>query len=183
MITTPAEGEDVWVFAYGSLIWQPDFQFEESRLARLYGWHRALCILSYHYRGTREAPGLVLGLDRGGSCVGLAYRVGKSRWAEVRDRLDARELISGVYLSAFRRIHLDDGRKVSAYIFIADRRHPQYWSGPFDQAARLVRGGIGSKGSALEYLSRTLEELEERGIRDTGLLGLKLTLTLNDGTL
>lgn len=133
--------------------------------ARLSGWHRALCILSTHYRGTRQRPGLVLGLDRGGSCVGKALRVADQAWPEVKARLDARELLTGVYRPRFLPVSLTDGRRVRAYVYLADPSHPQYWTGSEEEVVRLVRGGHGSCGSARDYLADTVTNLSVIGIR------------------
>ena len=104
----PAPG-DLWVFGYGSLLWNPGFGFAEARAARLVGHHRALCITSHRYRGTVERPGLVLGLDRGGSCLGLAYRVDAADAAAVRDYLREREMVTGAYREGLRPVRLADG--------------------------------------------------------------------------
>jgi cation transport protein ChaC len=162
------------VFAYGSLMWQPDFAPEEIRPARLAGWHRAMCILSNVYRGTPECPGLVLGLDRGGSCVGRALRVAPERWGAIKAMLDARELVTGVYLPRFLPVRLDDGRRVSAYAFVCDRTHAQYWRGAEDQAAHLIRQGVGRSGTARDYLASTVDHMREMGIRDGALHRLLL---------
>lgn len=157
------------MFAYGSLIWRPDFQPAECRMARLTGWHRAMCILSTVYRGTPACPGLVLGLDRGGSCRGRALRVDTRDWPEIKARLDARELVTGVYLPRFLPVTLDDGRRVPAYAFVCDRAHPQYWSGGVDEAVRLIRQGEGTGGRARDYLASTVEHLNALGMADRGL--------------
>lgn len=162
-------GAAVWVFAYGSLMWRPEFDAEESRLARLMGWHRALCILSTVYRGTPEIPGLVLGLDRGGSCRGRALRVTAGQWPEVRFRLDAREMVTGVYHPRFLPVRLDDGRRVTAYVYVANAAHPQYWSGAEDEAVRLLRQGRGTAGRARDYLASTVENLSGAGVADRTL--------------
>lgn len=153
------------MFAYGSLMWQPDFAPAEIRPARLAGWHRAMCILSTIYRGTPESPGLVLGLDRGGSCVGRALKVGAAEWPAVKHRLDERELVTGVYLPRFLPVLLDDGRRVPAYAYVVDRAHWQYWAGAPDEAVRLIRQGHGKGGRARDYLASTVSHLAEMGIR------------------
>lgn len=167
----PGEGGrgDVWVFAYGSLIWRPDFAPAEMRMARLAGWHRAMCILSTVYRGTPESPGLVLGLDRGGSCRGRALRVAAADWPAVKARLDARELVTGVYDARFLPIRLEDGRRVAAYAYVCNRGHRQYWCGPVDEAVRLIRQGHGASGCARDYLASTVEHLAALGMADSAL--------------
>lgn len=157
------------MFAYGSLMWRPDFVPEEIRPARLAGWHRAMCILSTVYRGTPQCPGLVLGLDRGGSCVGRALKVAAEHWPQIRAALDARELVTGVYIPRTLPVRLDDGRRVAAYAFVCDRSHDQYWSGSDDEAVRLIRQGSGQSGPARDYLASTVTHLSGLGIRDGAL--------------
>lgn len=154
------------MFAYGSLMWRPDFIHVEVRAARLMGWHRAMCILSTHYRGTPERPGLVLGLDRGGSCVGRAFRVEPAHWDSVRQILHEREMITGVYRPRFLPVTLDDGRREPAYAFIVERDHAQYWSGPPDEAARLIRQGHGPMGTSRDYLASTIDHMAALNIRE-----------------
>lgn len=174
-MSTPGHGAaqgDVWVFAYGSLMWNPDFTPLENQAARLNGWRRALCILSTIYRGTDECPGLVLGLDRGGSCLGRALKVAADQWPHVKARLDARELPTKVYLPRFLPARLSDGRVVSAYAYVVDRSHWQYWNGPRTEALRLLRQGCGKGGTARDYLAQTVQHLDEMGIRSGILHGL-----------
>lgn len=161
---------DLWVFAYGSLMWRPDFAAEEAQDALLYGWHRALCILSVRYRGSEETPGLVLGLDRGGSCRGVAYRIRADQRAAVADYLDRRELATRSYRPGFHALRLTDGRQVEAYGYVADPTHPQYGGGLADaDRVALIRQGRGSAGTCVEYLRFTLEHLTRMGVRDRGL--------------
>lgn len=162
--------EDFWVFAYGSLIWRPGFVYEEAAQGTLRGWHRAMCILSTRYRGCPEVPGLVLGLDHGGSCRGIAYRVAAARAAAVYKYLDDREMISGVYRPRFAPVSLVDGRRVPGYVFIARRDHCQY-AGPLrpEQAVALIRQGKGREGSSRDYLANTVAHLEALGLHDKSL--------------
>jgi cation transport protein ChaC len=163
--TPPAAG-DVWVFAYGSLMWKPGFVFAEARPARLHGYHRALCIYSVRGRGTEENPGLVLGLDRGGSCVGLAYRVAEADWETVRATLHEREMVTQVYTPVFLAVVLDDDRRVMAYGFIARRDHVQYTGRLTEERmAELILQGSGRHGTALDYLAQTVAQLDALGIR------------------
>lgn len=157
---------DIWIFAYGSLMWRPEFDFLESRPALLHGYHRALCLYSIRYRGVPERPGVVLGLDRGGSCRGRALRVAAHRADATLQYLRERELVNGVYHQAW--LSVTTGPKiVSACAFVADRSHTQY-TGKLDleETAKLVAQGIGREGTALEYLRNTVAHLEDLGIRE-----------------
>ncbi|MGX8011715.1 gamma-glutamylcyclotransferase [Mesorhizobium sp. ORM8.1] len=163
---------DFWVFGYGSLIWRPGFAHIETRRARLYGYRRSLCVYSFVHRGTRERPGLVLGLDRGGSCIGLAYRVPGNLRDEVLSYLRDRELVTSVYLERMLDVRLDggasgEGGKVEAVAYIVDRQHEQY-AGALDpdEAAKVVRGAVGQSGNNEDYVLSTLDHLEALGIRD-----------------
>lgn len=161
---------DLWVFAYGSLMWRPGFEHEEAVAATIYGFHRAMCVLSHHYRGTPEAPGLVLGLDRGGSCRGKVLRVAAANRAQVLAYLHERELISGVYAPRFVKAVLDDGRRVEAYAFLAERRHEQYAGDiTLERMANMIRSGVGSAGTAREYLANTVDHLDAIGLTDSTL--------------
>src|SRR5690606_4508114 len=123
---------DFWVFGYGSLIWRPGFEHVEARRARLNGYRRSLCIYSFVHRGTPERPGLVLGLDRGGSCVGLAFRVRGEQRDAVIEYLRARELVTNVYLERTVAVRLEGGETVPAVTYVADRAHGQY-AGALDE--------------------------------------------------
>jgi cation transport protein ChaC len=164
------QGTDLWVFAYGSLMWNPDFPHDEARTARLLGYHRAMCILSYQWRGTPERPGLVMGLDRGGSCRGRAFRVAAPLVPDVMEQVYRREMPTGVYAPRFVPVTLDDGRKVKAWAFIARRGHPQYLphAAPEHQAT-LIRQGHGQAGPCREYLANTIAQLESLGLEDKSL--------------
>lgn len=164
----PAEdGADVWVFAYGSLMWRPGFEPVESRTALLRGYHRSLCIYSTRYRGTPDRPGLVLGLDRGGACRGIAFRIAAAETRQVLAYLDEREMGQDdtVYLRRILKVQLDDGRKVAAVTYVADRNGVRYTGRlGFENMAALVRAGRGMMGSAHDYLSQTLERMAELGL-------------------
>ncbi|WP_292199707.1 gamma-glutamylcyclotransferase, partial [Mesorhizobium sp.] len=161
---------DFWVFGYGSLIWRPGFAHVETRRARLYGFRRSLCVYSFVHRGTRERPGLVLGLDRGGSCVGLAFRVPGDLRDEVLSYLRERELVTSVYLERTLDVRLDgagQGGTVEAVAYIVDRAHEQYAGGlDADHAAKVVRGAVGQSGRNEDYVLSTVEHLRALGIRD-----------------
>ncbi|TIU38826.1 MAG: gamma-glutamylcyclotransferase [Mesorhizobium sp.] len=156
---------DFWVFGYGSLIWRPGFAHVETQRARLHGYRRSLCVYSFVHRGTRERPGLVL--DRGGSCVGLAFRVPGDLRDEVMAYLRERELVTNVYLERMLKIRLDGGDTVDAVVYIVDRQHEQY-AGALDvaDAAAVVRGAVGQSGNNEDYVLSTLEHLEALGISD-----------------
>ncbi|OQM76299.1 gamma-glutamylcyclotransferase [Manganibacter manganicus] len=158
---------DFWVFGYGSLIWRPGFAHVDARRARLFGYRRALCIYSFVHRGTPERPGLVLGLDRGGSCVGVAFRVQGSLRGEVIAYLRAREQVTGVYLERTLPVRLETGETVEAVAYIADRAHEQY-AGALDEAraAVIVKGAAGQSGPNETYVASTVDHLGTLGIRD-----------------
>src|SRR4051812_27835353 len=119
---------DHWVFGYGSLMWNPGFRFVEKRQGMVYGFHRSLCLYSYMYRGTRERPGLVLGLDRGGACHGVAFRIAPEHWAETHAYLRAREQVTMMYRELMPLVRSADGTvpPFPALAFVVDRSHPQY---------------------------------------------------------
>lgn len=168
---TKAPGsEDLWIFGYGSLMWRPEFAFVEQQVALLRGYHRALCVYSHVHRGTRDRPGLVLGLKRGGSCKGIAFRVAPDRAEDTLSYLRAREQVTAVYLEMRLRATLADGRRVNTVCYVADRRHEQY-AGSLDRAelVRLVTQGVGVSGSNPEYVRNTQCHLRELGIRDATL--------------
>jgi cation transport protein ChaC len=175
-----AEPGGLWVFGYGSLMWRPGFPYVTAHPAVLRGWHRALCVYSWHHRGTRERPGLVLGLDRGGACRGVAFRIAAAEAEAVRAYLIAREQVTMVYVEIAARARLDDGRTVRVMTFSADRAHPQY-AGRLDVAAQidLVRDAQGVSGRNVDYLANTLRHLAEIGVRDTGLVALGRALALD----
>ena len=163
---------ELWIFGYGSLMWRPDFPFQEAHLARLDGWHRRFCIVSRYYRGTDKRPGLVLGLDRGGSCQGRAFCVAAEHGLRVVTYLRMREQISGVYQEAHLNVLLLDGshRTVKAVTFVAEPAHPSFIRPlPLGAEAAIVAGANGSTGTNLEYLIATLEHLRAFGIRERGL--------------
>ncbi len=169
---TDQNGEDLWVFAYGSLMWRPGFDFLERRAARLVGAHRALCVYSFVHRGTPEKPGLVLGLDRGGNCRGIAYRVAAGKRVATIDYLRAREQVTKVYREAQRSVWLDDDpqQSVHALCYVVDRGHRQY-AGRLTLAQQLhfVRQGHGRSGACRDYVLAAVKELETHGYRDDGL--------------
>ncbi len=163
---------DLWIFGYGSLMWRPGFDYVEARQAKLIGEHRALCIYSFVHRGTPEKPGLVLGLDRGGACQGMAFRVAADRRDGVVAYLREREQATSVYREVLRSVWLDgDARnRVSALVYVTDRGHVQY-AGRLTLAQQLhiVRQGHGQSGPNDEYVISTVAALEQQGYRDRSL--------------
>jgi cation transport protein ChaC len=158
--------EPVWLFAYGSLMWQPNFDHVETRPALLYGFHRRFCLYSRDYRGTRERPGLVLGLDRGGSCHGLVYRLPPGRVGEALDRVWAREMTGAVY--HMRRVAVRTAQgSVRALACVVRRDSPDY-AGRLspEGVAQLLATAAGSRGSGRQYLLNTIDHLSELGIHD-----------------
>ena len=164
--------EDLWVFGYGSLIWRPGFEFLERLPARLVGAHRALCVYSHVHRGTPEKPGLVLGLDLGGACRGVAYRVAAKARSETIDYLRGREQVTAVYREVVRGVTLlaHPERQVRAVCYVVDRGHHQY-AGRLDLASQLhhVRQGHGQSGQNRDYVLETVKALESMGCFDPEL--------------
>jgi cation transport protein ChaC len=170
-----------WVFGYGSLMWKPDFDVVEARLARLDGYHRSFALSSVHYRGTTEFPGLVLALDwtPGASCIGMALRIGPDAADEVRHYLAERELVSRAYFEVLHRVELlcpgtGQGETVDAICYIVDRTHPQYAGGmPLEDQAAIISQAHGPTGSNRDYLLSTVAHLRELGIEDPELFTLE----------
>jgi cation transport protein ChaC len=161
--------EPVWVFAYGSLMWNPEIEFAEARPGFLYGYHRSFCLYSRDYRGTPERPGLVLGLDRGGSCRGIAYRLPPDRVGETLDRIWAREMTGEVYRMRRVAVRTPNGA-VAAHACVVSRASPDYAGRlSLDDAAKVLATAVGGRGSGREYLANTVRHLEELGIRDGSL--------------
>jgi cation transport protein ChaC len=164
----------LYVFAYGSLIWRPGFKHAAAHPALLRGFHRRFCLWSHRYRGTPERPGLVLGLDRGGACRGLAYSVAARDAAEVLAYLDDRELPDGAEQVYHRRILplrlLESGRMVRAVAYVANRDCRLYCGrlAP-ERAAAAIAEGHGQMGANRDYLMNTLSHLRQMGVRDAGL--------------
>ncbi len=168
---------EMWVFGYGSLIWRPGFPFQEQRVARLMGAHRALCVYSWVHRGTREHPGLVLGLDRGGTCRGLAFRVAPGDRDGVLAYLREREQVTAVYLESVRKIRFADGSTAPALTYLVDRTHPQY-AGKLgeDDQLRIVALARGKSGENRDYVINTAAHLHELGMPDALLSRLAARL-------
>ena len=160
------EPGDVWFFAYGSLMWDPGFSPVETRPALLRGWHRRFCVSSVIYRGTPERPGLSLGLDRGGSCRGLALRIAERDRPEVLAYLSEREMPEEIYSTRRTSIHTQEG-PLTAYTLVVNRDHFLYVRGlDFDASAERIAACSGKRGPNVEYLAQTVGHLDALGIRD-----------------
>jgi glutathione-specific gamma-glutamylcyclotransferase len=185
-----------WVFGYGSLMWNPGFRFTERRRAVIHGYHRSLCMLSHMYRGTPDRPGLVLGLDIGGACHGIAFKIAQADWEETAAYLRAREQVTNMYHELTKPVRLlersppklldfgdkgtpkekaepaearlsDEALKVPALFYAVNREHRQY-AGRLSLEDQLhhVRQGHGQSGSCADYVLNTVQHLREAGIRD-----------------
>lgn len=158
------------VFGYGSLMWRPGFQFKTAQLATVRGRHRRLCVYSYVHRGTRERPGLVMGLDRGGACRGVVFTIEDRLREEVVAYLRAREQVTMVYKEAVVIAHRADGQTVEALTYVADRGHEQYAGQlSMDDTLRTVRGAVGQSGRNEDYVISTADHLLEVGVDDKRL--------------
>lgn len=160
-----------WVFGYGSLMWNPGFAHVAAEPALIHGYHRALCVLSHIYRGTPDAPGLVLGLDRGGSCHGVAFRVDEADWPAALAYLRAREQVTMVYVETSVSAQLlRTGETVTALTYAVDRKHQQYARHlSEDQLVAMVSGGVGKAGSCRDYVMSTADHLRSLNIEDKHL--------------
>lgn len=172
--------EQFWIFGYGSLMWRPGFEFLASEPALVRGWHRRLCVYSYVHRGTPEQPGLVLGLDRGGSCHGLAFQVAPERWHDTITYLRAREQVTSVYLEKRKPVRLlESGRMVEATTYVVDRDHHQYAGVLQDEdLLRHVVSGQGVSGHCIDYVMSTVDHLRAMKLRDPTLERLAARLLL-----
>lgn len=161
--------EDLWVFAYASLIWRPDFDYAERRPAKVHGWHRALKMWSRVNRGTPECPGLVFGMLSGGSCRGMVYRIPRHDGDAVLGVLWGREMVSGVYDPRWLTCHTPHG-PVQALAFTLSRKSPSH-TGVLseEEYRRIFSASCGRYGTTLDYARRTLEELQRHNIRDRHL--------------
>jgi glutathione-specific gamma-glutamylcyclotransferase len=172
-------GGDLWVFGYGSLMWRPGFAFVERIPARLIGEHRALCVYSFVHRGTPEKPGLVLGLDRGGACRGIVFRVAEKDRAETVAYLRAREQVTSVYREVMRSVWIESSarQRVSALTYVVDRGHIQYAGRlSLPEQVRHVRQGHGQSGANRDYVLATVKAIEAEGFRDAQLHQLAMML-------
>ena len=175
-ILAAAPPGDFWVFAYGSLIWNPDFDFDERRVALARGWRRAFCLgWDHRFRGSREAPGLMLALDRGGQCKGVVHRLPAAGLEANLHRLIRREMsmVPSAFPPRFIGVDTEAGR-LSALTFAIDRRSGRYIGGlDVEAVADVLSTACGFRGSMAEYLFSTVSHLEELGIHDRHLWRLQ----------
>jgi cation transport protein ChaC len=165
-------GQDLWIFAYGSLIWNPTFHHVERRVARLHGYHRRFCLWTWLGRGTRERPGLMLGLDRGGSCGGVAFRIAADAVDTELDAIWRREMVTNAYCPTWVKVRSGE-RMVPAVTFVINHAHERYVRGLCDDdAVRVIAAAEGQLGPCRDYLYNTVTHLEALGIQDRGLARL-----------
>lgn len=163
------QGQDIWVFGYGSLIWNPAFHHIEQRPAVLHGWHRRFCLKMLIGRGTPETPGLMLALDHGGACKGVAFRIQAAKIREEMTLLWQREMYGGAYNARWVKLRAGS-HEFSAVTFVINRTHPRYIRGLSDaQIASYISSGCGDLGTCREYLENTLAGLHRLGLDDAGL--------------
>lgn len=167
------EGGEFWVFGYGSLIWNPAFHFVEKRIARLNGYHRCFCLWTHLGRGTPDCPGMVLGLERGGSCVGVAFRIAEDAIMDEIEIIWRREMVSGAYVPRWTRLSTEEG-PVTAVSFVINPEHPRYACKPPEKdVVESLAHAKGPLGAAREYLDNTVDHLEDLGIHDRSLRRLR----------
>ncbi|KPQ07596.1 MAG: cation transport protein ChaC [Rhodobacteraceae bacterium HLUCCA12] len=162
----------LWVFGYGSLIWDPGFAWSARAVARLDGYHRSFCMRSIHHRGTPDEPGLVLALDaaRDAHCTGIAFQIAPQIAEETLEYLRARELISAAYLETRQPVALEGGQMVNAVTYVIDRDHAQYCGGlALEEQAQIIARATGGRGSNCAYLYQTAAHLRTLGLTDPEL--------------
>jgi len=165
----------IWIFGYGSLIWNPGFAWSDRCVARLDGFRRSFCMRSIHHRGTVANPGLVLALDaaQGAVCQGIAFELAPQVADETLEYLRARELISAAYLETVQTVTLSDGRRVPAVTYVIDRAHEQYCAGlSLDEQSAIIAHAVGGRGPNSDYLHQTATHLAELGLPDPDLAWL-----------
>ncbi|MEM7438761.1 MAG: gamma-glutamylcyclotransferase [Pseudomonadota bacterium] len=165
------ESGGFWVFGYGSLVWQPGFEFSQRQVARLYGFSRSFCMWSIHHRGTVDHPGLVLALDldKTGHCDGVAFYVEPAKADETLAYLRERELISSAYVEETHTVHLRYDGPVTAYVYVVDREHEQYCQLSLEKQAQVISTAVGGRGPNPEYLYNVADHLRDLGLGDPDL--------------
>jgi glutathione-specific gamma-glutamylcyclotransferase len=164
-----APSADIWVFGYGSLIWNPAFHFVERRIGTIHGWHRRFCLWTTLGRGSPDCPGLMLGLDRGGSCRGVVLRIAPAEVEVELDVLWRREMVSNAYVPVWVKVATDEGA-LSAIAFTINRRHERYADRMAEaETADIIARAAGRIGPCRDYLLNTVEHLDQLGIHDRAL--------------
>ncbi|UWQ50718.1 gamma-glutamylcyclotransferase [Leisingera caerulea] len=162
----------MWVFGYGSLLWNPGFPVARREVAVLHGYARSFCMTSIHHRGTEDHPGLVLALDavEGAHCKGIALSVEAGHEEQTLAELRERELISSAYLERDLEVELAGGSMVTAVTYVIDPHHVQYCGGlSLEEQAQMIAHAVGGRGPNTEYLYNTAEHLAEIGLHDSDL--------------
>jgi cation transport protein ChaC len=162
----------MWVFGYGSLLWNPGFEITVRAVATLPNYARSFCMSSIHHRGTVDDPGLVLALDerKGAQCAGVAFAVAAGKEDETLQYLRERELVSSAYLEKILTLNLADGRRVEAVTYVIDESHEQYCSDlPLEEQAQIIANAVGGRGPNWEYLYNTASHLRDIDLRDPDL--------------
>lgn len=162
----------IWVFGYGSLLWNPGFEVADSVIGTLPDYARSFCMRSIHHRGTDAAPGLVLALDQqaGKACEGVALQVVAGQEAQTLEYLRERELISSAYVEKELSVQLVDGREVAAVVYVIDEAHEQYCGNlELEEQAQIIARAVGGRGPNTEYLYNTAEHLASVGLHDPAL--------------
>ena len=164
-----------WVFGYGSLMWDPGFSYIDKQPATLTGFHRSFCIYSHYYRGTPERPGLVLGLNEGGECQGIAFRVNRIDWFDIINYLDDRELIGYAYKPVEVDIQFERTETTAqAYTYIADPIHPKYAGDiGFERSIDTIMNAVGVGGLNRDYLINSIQQLKKHGYNEPNLFYMK----------
>jgi len=163
-----APQSNLWVFGYGSLMWNPEFEYEQSSIAKVYGFHRRLCLWSVRYRGTAKNPGLVVGMASGGSCLGMIFKVPDANIKPTLEYLHEREMISDAYRPLIKRAHLINGDIFNALTFVSKTRHPQFAPKmSIETITDITSNAIGPRGSNSEYIINTARHLNSIGIFNT----------------
>ena len=166
------QSEDIWLFAYGSLLWNPAITYKEIRLGHLFGFHRRFCLKTVLGRGTPECPGLMLALDHGGSCKGLAYRISREIADKELKLVWNREMVSSSYIAKVVQLRTEVG-PLKAITFAINRKDKKY-SGRLsaNETARVISRSQGPMGSCRDYLFKTIDKLTEHGLVDSHLNNL-----------
>lgn len=171
-----------WVFGYGSLMWNPGFPFVEQKPATLAGYHRAFCIFSHHHRGTWDTPGLVLGLDKGGRCPGVAYRVAPENWAATVAYLNERELVGGYPYTPMVVEVTTATEPIAAFTYVADPENPNYaGTRSPEETVQIINAATGIGGRNRDYLVELVRKMEALGFQDPDLHRLLTLVEATDG--